>query len=103
MVPVTTPEGTYIVVNDPLMFQPLDDLRLIMGWDGVQTVLAPHSAILSAINFAYDMSSDSAEQVIQDMHEEDRDLILSAVEETGNLLGDRHTGSEAGENYLQCV
>jgi tetratricopeptide (TPR) repeat protein len=45
MVPVTTPEGAYIVVNDPLMFQPLDDLRLIMGWDGVQTVLAPHSAI----------------------------------------------------------
>jgi len=88
MVPVVTPEGTYIAVNDPMLFQPLDDLRLILGWDGVKTVLASHSAILSAINYAYDMSRDSAEQVIQDMDEEDRDLIISAVEETGDLLDD---------------
>jgi len=86
MVPVATPEMSCIAVNDPVQFQPLDDVRLILGWDGAETVLASHSAILSAINFAYDMSSDSAEQVIQDMHEEDRDLILSAVEETGDLL-----------------
>ena len=88
MVPVTTPDGAYIVVNDPLLFQELDDLRMILGWDGVETVLASRSAILSAINFAYDMSSDSAEQVIQDMHEDDKELILSAVEETGDLLDD---------------
>ncbi len=88
MVPVSTHDGAYIAINDPMAFQPLDDLRLIMGWDGVKTVLASHSAILSAINFAYDMSRDSAEQVIQDMREEDRDLIMSAVEETGDLLDD---------------
>lgn len=88
MVPVSIPDGANIAVNDPMAFQPLDDLRLIMGWDGVKTVLASHSAILSAINFAYDMSRDSAEQVIQDMREEDRDLIMSAVEETGDLLDD---------------
>jgi general secretion pathway protein E len=88
MVPMSTPNGVYIAVNDPMLFQPLDDLRLIMGWDGVKTVLASHSAILSAINFAYDMSRDSAEQFIQDMREEDRDLIMSAVEETGDLLDD---------------
>ncbi len=88
MVPVSTHDGAYIAVNDPMAFQPLDDLRLIMGWDGAKTVLASHSAILSAINFAYDMSRDSAEQVIQDMREEDRDLIMSAVEETGDLLDD---------------
>ena len=88
MVPVSTHDGAYIAVNDPMAFQPLDDLRLIMGWDGAKTVLASHSAILSAINFAYDMSGDSAEQVIQDMREEDRDLIMSAVEETGDLLDD---------------
>ncbi len=88
MVPVTTSEGSFIAVNDPLSFQPLDDLKLTLGWDGTETVLAPQSAILSAINFAYDMSADSAEQVIQDMHEEERDLILSAVEETGDLLDD---------------
>lgn len=88
MVPVVIRDKVYIAVNDPMLFQPLDDLCLIQGWDGIQTVLAPHSAILSAINFAYDMSRDSAEQVIQDIREEDRDLILSAVEETGDLLDD---------------
>jgi general secretion pathway protein E len=88
MLPVATHDKVYIAVNDPMSFQALDDVCLIQGWDGVQTVLAPRSAILSAINYAYDMSSDSAEQVIQDMREEDRDLILSAVEETGDLLDD---------------
>jgi len=88
MVPVTTDGSAFIAVNDPTLFQPLDDLRLIQGWNGVQTVLAPHSAILSAINYAYDMSRDSAEQVIQDMGEEDENLILSAVEQTGDLLDD---------------
>ncbi|GAF94108.1 unnamed protein product, partial [marine sediment metagenome] len=88
MVPLVTPDRVYIAVNDPTLFQPLDDLHMIMGWDGVETVLAPYSAILSAINFAYDISRDSPEQVIQEMHEEDRDLIISAVEETGDLLDD---------------
>jgi general secretion pathway protein E len=88
MVPVVTPGGVYIAVNDPTLFQPLDDLRVILGWDGVEIVLAPYSAIISAINFAYDMSRDSAEQVIHDMHGEDRDQIISAVEETGDLLDD---------------
>jgi len=88
MVPVATRDGAYIAVNDPMLFQPLDDLLLILGWDGAKTVLASHSAILSAINFAYDMSRDSPEQVIQDLPEEDTDLIISAVEETGDLLDD---------------
>jgi general secretion pathway protein E len=88
MVPVVRSDGVYIAVNDPTLFQPIDDLHIILGWDGVETVLAPYSAILSAINFAYDLSSDSAEQVIQDMRDEDRDMIISAVEETGDLLDD---------------
>jgi general secretion pathway protein E len=88
MVPVIRSDGVYIAVNNPTLFQPIDDLHIILGWDGVETVLAPSSTIFSAINFAYDMSSHSAEQVIQDMHEEDRDMILSAVEETGDLLDD---------------
>ncbi len=87
MVPVLTPNDAAIAVNDPLAFQPRDDLCLTLGWDGAQTVLTPYSAILSAINFAYDMSQDSAEQVIQDMHEgEDSALILSEIESTADLL-----------------
>lgn len=88
MVPVVVPNGAFVATNDPLLFQPLDDLRLLLGLDGIKVVLTPYSAILSTINFAYDMSSDSAEQVIQDMHEEDTDLIISEIEETGDLLED---------------
>ena len=88
MVPVVTSNEVSVAVNDPLVFQPLDDLGLILGWDEVKVVLAPYPAILSAINFAYDMSQDSAEQVMQDMHEEDSDRILSEIEEIGDLLDD---------------
>ncbi|NIR17621.1 MAG: type II secretion system protein GspE, partial [Desulfobacterales bacterium] len=42
----------------------------------------------SAINFAYDMGRHSAESVIQDMNEEDGELIISEIEETGDLLDD---------------
>jgi len=69
-----------------MLFQPLDDIRMILDRDDIKTALATQSSILSAINFAYDISSDSAEQVIQDMHEEDSEKIISAVEETGDLL-----------------
>jgi general secretion pathway protein E len=87
MVPVLKDDQTFIAVNDPLAFQPLDDLRLALGWNGVKTVLALQSAIISAINLAYDMSSDSAEQVIEGMHEEeDSTLLMSEIEDTGDLL-----------------
>jgi len=88
MVPVTTPRKNFVAVNDPLLFQPLDDLRRILGLDGAEVVIAPFSAILPAINFAYDMSGDSAEQVIEDMHEEDTHQLYSEIQETGDLLDD---------------
>lgn len=88
MVPVVTPTEASIAINDPLAFQALDDLRMSLGGDGLRTVLAPYSAILGVINYAYDMSRDSAEQVIEGMHEEEEssDQILSEIEETGDLL-----------------
>jgi general secretion pathway protein E len=88
MVPIVTAEKTFLAVNDPLLFQPVDDLRLLLALDGTEVVLAPHSAIVSAINFAYDMRDTSAEQVIQGLHEEDTDLIISEIQETGDLLDD---------------
>jgi len=88
MVPIMTSSNNFIAANDPLLFQPLDDLRFLLGLDGTDVVLAPLSAILSAINFSYDMRSDSAEQVIEGMHEEDTDLLFSEIEETGDLLDD---------------
>jgi len=87
MVPVVTPKEAWIAVNDPLVFQAMDDLRLSLGPNGLRTVLAPYSEIISAINYAYDVGRDSAEQVIEGMQEEDdSDRILSEIEETGDLL-----------------
>ena len=88
MVPIITQDKAFIAANDPLLFQPLDGLKLLLGMNGLEVVLAPHSAILSAINFAYDMSRDSAEQVIQDMQNMDGELIISAISGTGDLLDD---------------
>ena len=65
MVPVINPNEALIATHDPLLFQPLDDLKLLLGLNGIQVVLAPYSAIVSTINFAYDMSRDSAEEVIE--------------------------------------
>jgi general secretion pathway protein E len=88
MVPIVKEGSARIAVNDPLLFQPLDDLKRILGlWDA-RTVLAPSGAILSAINYAYDMSRDSAEQVIQEMRPEESDTIISEIQQTEDLLDD---------------
>ena len=88
MIPLETPDGAFIVVNDPSNFQALDDLRHILGWENAGFVLSTHSAILSAINLAYDQGSGSAEEFIQDMAEESPDSIISEIEETADLLDD---------------
>jgi general secretion pathway protein E len=49
--------------------------------------LSTESAILSAVNKAYDMSRGSAEQLVQDM-EEDSSSIISEIEQTADLLDD---------------
>ena len=88
MVPFVTSGGASIALSDPLFFQPLDDLRPLLGEDGMEILIAPPAAVLSVINFAYDMTRDSAEQVIEGMHEEDTELILSEIEDIGDLLDD---------------
>ena len=88
MVPVVTADRKFIAINDPLLFQPLDDLVMLLEYQEVQTVLAPAAAILNVINFAYDISRDSAEQVLQDMHGEDPETIISEIEDVGDLLDD---------------
>jgi general secretion pathway protein E len=88
MVPIVTNDSVSIAVNDPLLFQPLDDLVMLLEYRDVQVVLAPVAAIMNVINFAYDISRDSAEQVLQDMHGEDPETIISEIEDVGDLLDD---------------
>ena len=87
MIPVMKGNEAFIAVNDPLNFQVVDDLRLALGWNGIQTILAPHGVILAAINAAYDMGRHSAEEVIEGMHDDDdSESIMSEIEETADLL-----------------
>ncbi|MBW2645017.1 MAG: type II secretion system ATPase GspE [Deltaproteobacteria bacterium] len=88
MVPVIDANGVRVAFNDPLLFQPLDDLRIVLEVDRIEPVLSSNAEILSAINRAYDLSKDSAEQFVQDMDEEDSDRLISEIEETADLLDD---------------
>ena len=87
MIPMAGEDGNAVVVNDPFMYQAQDELCQLLEWDNAKTVMAPLSAILNTINFSYDISRDSAEEVIQDLHD-DPDSIISEIEETGDLLDD---------------
>ncbi len=76
-----------IAINDPASFQPLDDLIRILDQDDFKVVLSTKNAILSAINISYDLSQDSAEQLVQDM-EESTTTIISEIEDRADLLDD---------------
>ena len=76
-----------IAINNPAHFQPLDDLVRILGMNDFQIVLSTKDNILSAINISYDLSRDSAEQLVQDM-EENGSTIISEIEDTSDLLDD---------------
>ena len=88
MVPVATADESYIALSSPYTIQPLDDLRKLLGWETVPAVLSPHAVITSAINYAYDMTQDSAEEVLQDIDEDDPETLFSEIEETEDLLDD---------------
>ena len=76
-----------IAINNPASFQPLDDLIRILGLEDYQVVFSTKNAILSVINISYDLSQDSAEQLVQDM-EENGTAIISEIEDTADLLDD---------------
>ena len=76
-----------IAVNNPALFQPIDDLARILGIRNCKSVLSTKQSILSAINIAYDLSRDSAQQLVQDM-EEDGTTIISDMDGTADLLDD---------------
>lgn len=76
-----------IAIYDPSNFHPLDDLVRILELDNFEVVLSTKHAILSAINLSYDLSRDSAEQLVQDM-EENGTTIIGEIYETSDLLDD---------------
>jgi general secretion pathway protein E len=88
IIPIATAEESFFAMNNPNSFQALDDLRRILGKDTYRTVLASSHHIINAINFAYDMTQTSADEVMQDIDDEDPERLFSEIEEIGDLLDD---------------
>jgi general secretion pathway protein E len=88
LVPVISGEERFIAINDPSLFQPLDDVRRILDLSDVPVVLSPLSAILNAINSSYDRTQSSADDVMADIDDEDPERLFSEIEEIGDLLDD---------------
>ncbi|MFC1832477.1 type II secretion system ATPase GspE [Thermodesulfobacteriota bacterium] len=88
LVPVRLDGEVCIAVNDPFEFQALDEASRILAIPGCRVVLSPKSEIIRTINSAYDLAQGSAEQVIQDIDDEDADLLFSKIEEIEDLLDD---------------
>ena len=89
MMPIATPNESFIALGDPAHFQQLDDLQRVLHWEGIKTILVPEEEILAAINISYDQSSQgAADQVLQDIDEDDPEALLSEIEETADLLDD---------------
>ena len=86
MVPVVTAEAQVIAVNDPVNFQPADDLRQLLQIPYMPVVLATHEAIMAAINLAYDMSRTSAKDYFEEISEATTDDLISEISETADLL-----------------
>ncbi|MBW2146179.1 MAG: type II secretion system ATPase GspE [Deltaproteobacteria bacterium] len=86
IVPVCFDDGFVIVaIENPFNTQSLDDLSVLMERP-VRRVLSTGSEILRAINRMFDQSVDTAEQMIQNMEEEDSGRLIHELEETEDLV-----------------
>ncbi len=82
LLPLKEEDGRLIVaLANPFNTQPLDDLRLIYDLP-VETVVVDGETLLDAINRAYDLSADSASEIIDDIAvDEDLDAIVHGLPE----------------------
>jgi len=88
LVPTVIDGTPSLAVNDPYDILILDDVRKRLGREGCPVVLSSESEIIRTINSAFDMVQDSADQVIQDIDEEDADQLFMKIEEVEDLLDD---------------
>jgi general secretion pathway protein E len=74
-----------IAMSDPGCIHQLDDLVRLLGLRHYQVAIASRNQIINAINLAYDLNQDSAEQLVQDMEDSELGDFL-AIEDTADLL-----------------
>ncbi len=87
VVPVIKEEQALIAVNDPSDLSMVDDTVSRLNLNEYTLVLAPESIILSTINAFYDRSAKSAQQLVEDM-EDNEFTIIEDLEKTADLLDD---------------
>ncbi len=78
-------EIVQVAVSDPLDLAPMDDLQLLLK-KPVQAVLARPFNVLHTINRSYDLISETAEKMVEGLHEEELDLLSTELEEPKDLL-----------------
>ncbi|MBW1983039.1 MAG: type II secretion system ATPase GspE [Deltaproteobacteria bacterium] len=85
--PFESEDGTLrVALNDPLRLEILDDLRILYGKDNIIPVLVPAREIVSAINRTYGQANDTAEQIIQDLDQDEGKSLFTELEEGEDLL-----------------
>ena len=92
LIPLHVDNGILTVaVNDPLNFQPVDDLARMVGCSSTKMVLSPIEEITSAINILFDQTSDEAEKVVQDLGDyQSEDQVFTELEEMEDLMDVTH-------------
>jgi len=87
MIPLKIEKGILtIATSDPLNYEALDDLRLILNCQAVETIFSSEREVIKAINLFYEQSADSPEEMIQSLDAESSDKILHEIEETADIL-----------------
>ena len=87
VVPLKVQDSVLTVATlDPLNYEPVDDLRVILGCREVRVVLSSEREVLRVINRFYEQRADTAEEMIQSMDTENSDRLLHELEETEDLL-----------------
>lgn len=81
-------EGLLIAINDPFDYETIDHITQTLGTGFIETVLAPETEIIKAINKAFEEGLHTAEEVLKDIDEEDSEKIFAEIEETTDLLED---------------
>jgi general secretion pathway protein E len=85
--PFQPEDGTLrVAMNDPLRLEVLDDLRILYGKEQIVPVLVPAKEIVSAINRTYGQANGEAEQIIQDLDQEEGNPLFTELEEGEDLL-----------------
>lgn len=88
IVPYTVKKNTIkIAINDPLLIQPLDNIKIMYDSYKIIPVLSTEKEIMKIINNHFDvLKEDSTTSVIENLEESDFEILSSPITETEDIL-----------------